>query len=221
TGSLAAVREAAQASDGRPAYDLLAEAARAVHGSVELEAKLAWTVDAARSITRATHAAYVCFDDDTGEPWLVAGSGVALDDLALVRLSRVFGPITAGPVQVDDTRLHARPRSGRGTSTIGSFLAATKDALAVTHALRFLAIDGCPLDRMVVRADELVRVQSPELVATVVVARYSPESGVVRLVGAGHPPALVVSRAGDVREVDAPGVPIGWPGAGSDQVVPP
>ena len=342
TGSLTAVREAAQASDGRPAYDLLAEAARAVHGSVELEAKLAWTVDAARSITRATHAAYVCFDDDTGEPWLVAGSGVALDDLALVRLSRVFGPITAGPVQVDDTRLHARPRSGRGTSAIGSFLAApvsaragkphgalllghtdaghfdeddnaivvalvmhlgvaldnfdtmvglaeleaaqrevvhqlqeavrppmppvdavelgvyyepaepeagtggdlydwvvlsdgdlhvavvdvmgkgvaaTKDALAVSHALRFLAIDGCPLDRMVVRADELVRVQSPELVATVVVARYSPESGVVRLVGAGHPPALVVSRAGDVREVDVPGVPIGWPGAGSDQVV--
>src|SRR5207247_10994985 len=64
-----------------------------------------------------------------------------------------------------------------------------------------------------------VLAHSPELVATAIRARYAPDSGVVRLVAAGHPPALVVSRAGVVREIDAPGVPIGWPGAGSDQVV--
>ena len=49
------------------------------------------------------------------------------------------------------------------------------------------------------------------------VARYRPADGHVRLAGGGHPPALVVSGDGVARQVSAPGIPIGYPGAGTDQ----
>jgi anti-sigma regulatory factor (Ser/Thr protein kinase) len=102
---------------------------------------------------------------------------------------------------------------------MGKGVEATKHALAVTHALRLLAVEGCPLSEIVARADTLVTAQNPELVATLLVAHYAPESGRLALAGAGHPPALVVSSDGHVREVAAPGIPIGWPGAGSHDVV--
>jgi sigma-B regulation protein RsbU (phosphoserine phosphatase) len=98
---------------------------------------------------------------------------------------------------------------------LGKGVGATKDALAITHALRLLVLDGCPLADLVARADGLVTVQNPDLVATVLVARYSPATGRLRLAGGGHPPALIVTPEGVVREVDAPGIAIGWPGAGS------
>lgn len=101
---------------------------------------------------------------------------------------------------------------------MGKGVEATKHALSVTHALRLLAVEGCPLGELVARADVLVTAQNPELVATLIVAHFDPETGVVRLAGAGHPPALVV-RDGDVEEVAAPGIPIGWPGAASHGVV--
>ena len=102
---------------------------------------------------------------------------------------------------------------------MGKGVAATKDAVSVTHALRLLALDGCSLDRLVARAGTLVTAQSPELVATVLVARYRPSDGTVHLAGGGHPPALVVSGDRRVRLVSAPGVAIGWPGAGSSEIV--
>jgi PAS domain S-box-containing protein len=102
---------------------------------------------------------------------------------------------------------------------VGKGVAATKDALAVIHALRLLVLDGCEQRDLVRRTDELVTALSPDLVATALVARYTPSTGVVRLAGAGHPPALVVSPDGSSRFVPAPGIPIGWPGAGSDEVV--
>ena len=101
---------------------------------------------------------------------------------------------------------------------MGKGVQATKDALIVTHALRLLAIDGCGLGDIVRRADELVSAQNPELVATLVVARYWPDDGRLQLAGGGHPPALVV-RGGEPEEIQAPGIPIGWPGAGSQGVV--
>lgn len=101
---------------------------------------------------------------------------------------------------------------------MGKGVQATKDALMVTHALRLLAIDGCPLDDMVRRADDLVAAQNPDLVATLVIGRYDPTTGNVRLAGAGHPPALIVND-GEPRELAAPGIPIGWPGAGSHEIV--
>jgi anti-sigma regulatory factor (Ser/Thr protein kinase) len=101
---------------------------------------------------------------------------------------------------------------------MGKGVEATKHALSVTHALRLLAVEGCPLQDLVARADALVTAQNPELVATLVVVRYDPATGHVRLAGAGHPPAMVV-HDGTVTEVAAPGIPIGWPGAGSHGVV--
>jgi serine phosphatase RsbU (regulator of sigma subunit)/anti-sigma regulatory factor (Ser/Thr protein kinase) len=102
---------------------------------------------------------------------------------------------------------------------VGKGVSATKDAMSVTNALRLLAFDGCPMNRLVSRADGLVSAQSPDLAATALIARYRPDDGTVELVGAGHPPALVVSPEGKTRFVTAPGIPIGWPGAGSDEVV--
>jgi serine phosphatase RsbU (regulator of sigma subunit)/anti-sigma regulatory factor (Ser/Thr protein kinase) len=101
---------------------------------------------------------------------------------------------------------------------MGKGVQATKDALIVTHALRLLAIGGCELGDIVRRADELVSAQNPELVATLVVVRMWPETGRVQIASAGHPPALLVHGT-EVREIAAPGIPIGWPGAGSDGTV--
>jgi len=101
---------------------------------------------------------------------------------------------------------------------LGKGVGATKDALAVTHTLRILVLDGCPIDRLVERADELLLAQSPELVATLMIGRYRPTTGDLVLAGGGHPPALVIRRGGAVEEVSAPGIPIGWPGAGSTSV---
>jgi serine phosphatase RsbU (regulator of sigma subunit)/anti-sigma regulatory factor (Ser/Thr protein kinase) len=98
---------------------------------------------------------------------------------------------------------------------MGKGVAATKDAVAVTHAVRLLVLDGCPLDRVIARADTLVTAQNPELVATLMVGRYEPSTGLLRLAGGGHPPALLVT-ADDVHQIPAGGIPIGFPGAGSE-----
>lgn len=101
---------------------------------------------------------------------------------------------------------------------MGKGVAATKDAVAVTHALRLLVLDGCPLESVVRRADDIVTAQNPDVVATLLVGRYTPSTGALRLAGGGHPPALLVQR-GTAGELSARGVPIGWPGAGSEGTV--
>lgn len=101
---------------------------------------------------------------------------------------------------------------------MGKGVKATKDALAVAHALRLLVLDGCPMEQVVARADQIVTQQNPDLVATLILCRYDPGSGRLRLAGAGHPPALLVQQ-GKVRQLAAEGIPIGWPGAGSTEVV--
>jgi PAS domain S-box-containing protein len=101
---------------------------------------------------------------------------------------------------------------------LGHGVAATKDALAVVHTLRVVIASGAPLETVVARADELLRAQHPDLVATVIVARYNPMTGGLRVAAGGHPPALVVSARGRVVQVPASGGVIGWPGAGSDEV---
>ncbi|MCA1831579.1 MAG: SpoIIE family protein phosphatase [Actinomycetota bacterium] len=96
----------------------------------------------------------------------------------------------------------------------GKGLTATKDAMALTNLFRMLVLDGCPLDDVVQRADALIMAQSPSLTATALVGRYTPSTGHVQLVGAGHPPAFFVTEKG-VREVAPLGLPIGSPGAKS------
>jgi PAS domain S-box-containing protein len=95
---------------------------------------------------------------------------------------------------------------------------ATQDALAVVHALRNLVLADVPLVDVVGRADELLGRSAPDLVATVVVARYTPSTGAVRLVSGGHPPALVVRAEGSVVELEPGGCALGWPAAGSGDV---
>ncbi|MDP9073796.1 MAG: serine/threonine-protein phosphatase, partial [Actinomycetota bacterium] len=65
---------------------------------------------------------------------------------------------------------------------MGKGVAATKDAVAVTHALRLLVLDGCPIDKVIARADTLVTAQNPGLVATLVLGRYHPSTGELLLV---------------------------------------
>ncbi len=102
---------------------------------------------------------------------------------------------------------------------IGSGVSATKDALAVVHAIRVLVLEGCPMGQLVAKADALLTESQPALVATLLIARYTPSTGRMLVAGGGHPPMLVVSADGTVREVTAPGIPIGWPEAGSFEVV--
>jgi PAS domain S-box-containing protein len=101
---------------------------------------------------------------------------------------------------------------------LGHGVAATKSALSVVHALRLLALDDTPLADVVARAALIIERQDADLVATVVVGRLDPATGRLLVVSGGHPPALVVSAAGEVRQVVATGGAIGWPGAGSDGV---
>lgn len=101
---------------------------------------------------------------------------------------------------------------------LGHGVAATKDALSVVHTLRTVAVAGTPLENMVDAADSLLGAQYPDLVATVVAARYEPATGRLRVAAGGHPPALVVSAGGEVTQLAAAGGAIGWPGAGSDIV---
>lgn len=98
---------------------------------------------------------------------------------------------------------------------LGHGVAATNDAVSVIHALRTLAVDGCPLGEMIGRADHLLRQLNPDLVATVLLARIEPKTGRALLAGGGHPPALHVGANGLVRQIPAPGGAIGWPHAGS------
>ncbi|HVF74225.1 MAG TPA: SpoIIE family protein phosphatase [Acidimicrobiales bacterium] len=116
-------------------------------------------------------------------------------------------------VLLPDGRLHIAV-----VDVMGKGVGATKDAVAVTHVLRLLVLDGCPLEDVVARADSIVTAQNPELVATLILAHYDPRSRELVLAGAGHPPALLVSN-GVARELPAHGVPIGWPGAGTDELV--
>ncbi|HEX3542077.1 MAG TPA: SpoIIE family protein phosphatase [Acidimicrobiales bacterium] len=101
---------------------------------------------------------------------------------------------------------------------MGKGVSATKDALAVTHALRLLVLDGVSLDVVIARADALVTAQNPELVATLIIGRYDPTSGKLQLAGGGHPPPLAI-LGGAAQWIAVGGRPIGFPGAGSDGIV--
>ncbi len=102
---------------------------------------------------------------------------------------------------------------------LGHGVRATKTALTLIHTLRFVTLLGTPLEDVVRRTDELLDAQETELVATVVVARYQPDTGDIRIVSGGHPPALVVDCEGKVTQLEATGGAIGWPQAGSDEAV--
>jgi anti-sigma regulatory factor (Ser/Thr protein kinase) len=102
---------------------------------------------------------------------------------------------------------------------VGKGVPATKDAVAVLHALRLLVVEGWPFERVVARADDLLTDGRLDFAATLAIGRYTPATGRLLLAGAGCPPVMLLSVDGRVELVDVPGVPIGWPGAGSARVV--
>ena len=114
---------------------------------------------------------------------------------------------------LSDGTLHLSVIDVRGHGVLG-----TRDALHVTHTVRTLALDARPLDRLLAQAHDLVRLAAQQVVATALVAQFDPATGVLRLAGAGHPPALRVSAAGVATYLEAPGRPIGYEGGGSRTV---
>ncbi len=102
---------------------------------------------------------------------------------------------------------------------LGHGVQATQHALSVAHTLRAVVLDGTPLGDVVARADVLLGRQDPDLVATVVLGRYTPATGALQLAGGGHPPPIVVSATGEARQVEVQGGAVGWPLAGSDGTV--
>ena len=96
---------------------------------------------------------------------------------------------------------------------VGHGVASTRAALDVTHALRTLSREGHPLADLIARADGLL--DGTADLATVLLARLSFDTGEVELAAGGHPPALLVCADGTTDYLEAPGRPIGVPGAGS------
>lgn len=102
---------------------------------------------------------------------------------------------------------------------VGKGLVAARDALAVTHALRLLVLANTPLEQVAKQASWLLGDAYPELAATALLAHYDGRTGRLRFVSAGHPPPLLIAPNGDVQFLEASGRPLGWPDAGTDDVV--
>ena len=98
---------------------------------------------------------------------------------------------------------------------VGKGVGATKDALALTHVLRVLVLQGCALSELIAQADALYGLHHSGVAATIVVARYTPSTGLLRLAGGGHPPVLLIRDDGTTTYLEIPGMALGWPGAGS------
>lgn len=97
---------------------------------------------------------------------------------------------------------------------MGHGVESTRDALQVTHTLRTLVQEGYPLGDVLRRADALLQLPGHTLHATSIVVRIEP-GGRVEVAGAGHPPVLLLTGDGSIRFLEAPGRPLGYPGAGS------
>jgi sigma-B regulation protein RsbU (phosphoserine phosphatase) len=97
----------------------------------------------------------------------------------------------------------------------GHGVRSTRDALLVTHAVRTLALEGHQPADILARADHLLRTSGAGVVATALLARIDPATGLVELAGAGHPPALHLPNADEPEWFEAPGRPLGYPEAGS------
>jgi serine phosphatase RsbU (regulator of sigma subunit)/PAS domain-containing protein len=98
---------------------------------------------------------------------------------------------------------------------LGKGRSATRHAVSVMHALRVLALAGQPLRDLVGRTAAVLADYDDDLMATAIVGRYRPDTGVVELASGGHPPALLVRHDGRCEYLETVGVGIGVPGAGS------
>lgn len=98
---------------------------------------------------------------------------------------------------------------------VGHGVACTRAAVTVSHTLRTLALEGHPLDVLVRRTAEIV----PDRMATVLLARLDPRTGLARLANGGHPPALLVpADGGEPAYLPVRGRGVGFPAPGSQGV---
>ncbi|MEV0600239.1 PP2C family protein-serine/threonine phosphatase [Streptomyces sp. NPDC050315] len=101
---------------------------------------------------------------------------------------------------------------------LGHGVRSTRSALNVTHAVRTLALEGHPLHSIVERTNEILAPFDPELMATVLLARLHPASGLLQLANGSHPPALLLREDGTSQYLEARGRGVGYPLPGSETV---
>ncbi|GAA1910111.1 PP2C family protein-serine/threonine phosphatase [Streptomyces sodiiphilus] len=102
---------------------------------------------------------------------------------------------------------------------LGHGVTSTRSALNVTHAVRTLALEGHPLESIVGRTDEILLPFDRDLMATVLLARLDPATGVLLLANGSHPPALLLRADGSAEYLELPGRGIGFPLSGSERLL--
>ncbi|MFG6192562.1 PP2C family protein-serine/threonine phosphatase [Nonomuraea sp. JJY05] len=100
----------------------------------------------------------------------------------------------------------------------GHGVASTRAALNIIHAVRVLSLAGLPLDNVVERAAAILQPVYSDLAGTVLVARFDPRTGVLRVATGGHPPPLIVAPGEPATYLEAWGRGLGYPDPGSDHV---
>ncbi|MFG2723086.1 PP2C family protein-serine/threonine phosphatase [Streptomyces sp. NPDC048416] len=111
-------------------------------------------------------------------------------------------------------------RLGRRTvDALGHGVGSTRSALDVTHAVRTLALEDHPLQSILGRAHELLTPLAPGLMATALLARINPTSGVLQLANGSRPPALLLQADGQARYLQVPGRGVGFPLPGSERLL--
>lgn len=102
---------------------------------------------------------------------------------------------------------------------VGHGVRSTRSALNVTHAVRTLALEGHPLQSILVRTHDILIPLDPRLMATVLLARIDPATGELQLANGSHPPALLIRSDDTAQYLEVRGRGIGFPLPGSDRVL--
>ncbi|WP_188188559.1 PP2C family protein-serine/threonine phosphatase [Nonomuraea sp. SYSU D8015] len=100
----------------------------------------------------------------------------------------------------------------------GHGVASTRAALNIIHAVRVLSLAGSPLESLIGRAASILQPVYPDLVGTLLVARFDPRTGTLRVATGGHPPPLIVAPGEPPAYMEAWGRGLGYPEPGSDAV---
>ncbi|OZM71198.1 translation initiation factor IF-2 [Amycolatopsis antarctica] len=101
---------------------------------------------------------------------------------------------------------------------VGHGVTSTRTALAVAHTVRTLALEGHPLPELVGHAARTLARITPAHMATVLLARFCPRTGLLQLANGSHPPALITDAAGIGDFARIRGRGIGFPSPGSAEV---